>query len=47
LGPEKVKLFFPTDNTHTSRDGASLNAANVVKGIKQLKKCKLRKFIKG
>jgi lysophospholipase L1-like esterase len=47
LGPENVKLFFPTDNTHTSRDGASLNAANVVKGIKQLKKCKLRKFIKG
>ncbi len=46
MGPEKVKPLFPTDNTHTSREGAALNAANVVKGIKQLKKCKLKKYIK-
>lgn len=46
MGPEKVKLFFPTDNTHTSKDGAALNATNVVQGIKQLKNCKLKKYLK-
>jgi lysophospholipase L1-like esterase len=46
MGAEKVKPLFPTDNTHTSREGAAINAANVVKGIMQLKKCKLRKYLK-
>ena len=34
MGPEKVKPFFPNEHTHTSKDGAALNAVNVVKGIK-------------
>jgi len=45
LGPEKVKPFFPNEHTHTSREGAALNAACVVKGIKELKKCKLEKYL--
>ncbi len=43
MGPEKVKPFFPKEHTHTSKEGAALNAVNVVKGIKssnsKLKKC--------
>jgi len=34
LGPEKVKEFFPQDHTHTSPEGADLNAALVVAGLK-------------
>lgn len=45
MGPEKVKPFFPNEHTHTSKDGAALNAVNVVKGIKQIEKCKLKKYI--
>lgn len=45
MGPEKVKPFFPNEHTHTSKEGAALNAANVVKGIMQIKKCKLKKYI--
>lgn len=33
-GPEKVKTFFPGDHTHTNKDGARINAASVVDGIK-------------
>jgi lysophospholipase L1-like esterase len=45
MGPEKVKPFFPNEHTHTSKDGAALNAVNVVKGIKQIEKCKLKKYV--
>jgi rhamnogalacturonan acetylesterase len=45
MGPEKVKPFFPNEHTHTSRDGAALNAASIVKGIKELKKCDLKKYL--
>lgn len=34
LGPDKVKAFFPGDHTHTNQEGARLNAASVVDGIK-------------
>jgi lysophospholipase L1-like esterase len=34
LGPEKVKGFFPGDHTHTSQEGADLNASLVVAGLK-------------
>lgn len=44
MGPEKVKPFFPNEHTHTSKEGAALNAANVVKGIKQIKNCSLAKY---
>lgn len=45
MGPEKVKPFFPNEHTHTSKEGAALNAVNVVKGIKQIEKCKLKKYL--
>jgi len=46
MGPEKVKEFFPKDHTHTNRQGAVLNAESVIKGIRTLKSCELRKYIK-
>ena len=33
-GPEKVKAYFPGDHTHTNQEGARVNAASVVDGIK-------------
>lgn len=41
----KVHSFFPADHTHTNREGAVLNAQIVVAGIKELKKCKLKKYL--
>jgi len=47
LGQEEVstKLFL-TDHTHTNEAGAIINAAAVAEGIKQLKKCKLKKYLR-
>ncbi len=46
LGEENVKTMFTTkDNTHTSKEGATLNAASVVEGIKTLKDCTLAKYV--
>ena len=36
LGPEEVKKFFPGDHTHTNVEGAKVNAASVVQGIRNL-----------
>ena len=36
LGEEAAKKFFPKDHTHTGPDGAELNAALVVAGLKGL-----------
>ncbi|MGF2411608.1 rhamnogalacturonan acetylesterase [Ferruginibacter sp.] len=44
MGPEKVKPFFPNEHTHTSKDGAVLNAINVTKAIKQIKNCSLARY---
>ena len=41
----KVNSFFPADKTHTNKEGAVLNAEKVVAGIKELKKCNLKKFL--
>jgi rhamnogalacturonan acetylesterase len=41
----KVKSFFPADHTHTNKEGAELNAKKVVEGIKDLRKCKLKKYL--
>jgi lysophospholipase L1-like esterase len=38
LGPEKVDPLFADPHTHTSLEGAELNAASVVAGLKMLKK---------
>jgi rhamnogalacturonan acetylesterase len=46
MGPEKVKTFFPGDHTHTNAEGAKLNAASVIDGLKQLKDCPLLKYLK-
>ena len=34
MGPEKVKAFFPEDHTHTTPEGADLNASLVVAALK-------------
>ncbi|MEO7765865.1 MAG: rhamnogalacturonan acetylesterase [Ferruginibacter sp.] len=41
----KVSSYFPADHTHTNMEGAGLNADIVVKEIKRLKKCNLRKYL--
>ena len=41
LGPGRVAAFFPKDHTHTSADGANLNAALVVSGLRALEGCPL------
>lgn len=47
IGEEKVKTeFFVTDHTHTTKAGAILNAEAVAGGIKSLKNCKLKKYMK-
>lgn len=46
MGPEKVKGFFPKDHTHTNEAGAILNAELVTEGIKKLKGCELKRYIK-
>jgi rhamnogalacturonan acetylesterase len=46
-GEAKVKaVYFHTDATHTIEAGAKFNATAVVKGIKELKDCNLKKFLK-
>lgn len=45
MGPEKVKAFFPHEHTHTSKEGARINAASVVEGIKMSKERRLKKFL--
>lgn len=41
LGQDKVQALFPKDHTHTSVEGAQLNAALVVAGLKSLPGCSL------
>jgi rhamnogalacturonan acetylesterase len=45
-GPEKVKPFFPQEHTHTSKEGADVNAQSVVEGIKMNKSIALNKYLK-
>lgn len=46
VGQEKVgKEFFFNDQTHTSPAGARFNAEAVVTGLREIKKCKLGKFL--
>lgn len=47
MGPDKVlaQYFTPADHTHTSADGAKLNAACVVEGIRSLKDCPLAGYL--
>jgi len=41
----KAKYFTPADDTHTSPDGAELNAECVVVGLKKLKDCPLAPYL--
>jgi lysophospholipase L1-like esterase len=41
----KAKYFTPADNTHTSLEGAELNAKSVVEGLRQLD-CPLKGFLR-
>lgn len=45
-GPEKVKTFFPGDHTHTNNEGARINAASIVDGIKANPKNPLNQYLK-
>jgi lysophospholipase L1-like esterase len=44
-GPEKVKAFFPGDHTHTNQEGARVNAASVVDGIRANPKNALNTYL--
>lgn len=44
LGEEKVEPLFADPHTHTSRAGAELNAAAVIKGLNELKSPNLTRF---
>ena len=46
LGQEKVSPFFPNDSTHTNLEGAQLNAAQVVAGLKMLPDSPFEGFLK-
>jgi len=45
LGAEKVKTYFPGDHTHTNQEGARVNAASVVDGIRSNSKNTLNKYL--
>ncbi len=45
LGPVRVRELFPKDHTHTGPDGAFLNAAMVVSGLKALKSCPVMQYL--
>ncbi|MEP7111480.1 MAG: rhamnogalacturonan acetylesterase [Ferruginibacter sp.] len=45
MGKEKTSKFFPQDVAHTNKEGALFNAGIVVQGIKNLNRCKLRKYL--
>jgi rhamnogalacturonan acetylesterase len=46
MGPVEVKKLFPGDHTHTNVEGAIINAASVVEGLKMIKGgCPLTEFL--
>ncbi|HWI57662.1 MAG TPA: rhamnogalacturonan acetylesterase [Bacillota bacterium] len=47
LGQEKVNALFADDHTHTSPEGAKLNAQCVVEGLRRLQDCALTKYLVG
>lgn len=46
MGADKVKEFFPGDHTHTNEEGARMNAASVVEGLRKIKDCPLNGYLK-
>jgi lysophospholipase L1-like esterase len=47
LGPEKVNTLFADEHTHTTLEGAELNAASVVVGLRGLKDNPLAAYFSG
>jgi rhamnogalacturonan acetylesterase len=45
IGPEGVSALFPSDHTHTNREGAEMNAAAVVSGLKAARPCTLCPYL--
>ena len=45
LGKEKTSSFFPQEHTHTNGEGASFNAAVVIREIKALKELTLKTYL--
>ena len=45
MGADGVKKFFPGDHTHTNMEGAKLNAASVVDGIRSIKDLPLNPYL--
>jgi rhamnogalacturonan acetylesterase len=45
-GPEKVKAYFPNEHTHTSPEGAKINAESVIEGVQLNQNCPLNQYIK-
>ena len=45
LGKEKVGKFFPTDHTHTDKEGAKLNAEIVIAELRKLKSNPFKKYL--
>ena len=45
-GPEQVKNLFYGDHTHTNEEGAKINAASVVEGIRMLKQLSLNDYLR-
>ncbi|WP_374166635.1 rhamnogalacturonan acetylesterase [Arcticibacter sp. MXS-1] len=46
MGETKVAGLFPADHTHTNYDGAKINAAAVVEGLRGLKDISLKSYLK-
>ncbi len=46
IGQDKVDIFYSQDHTHTSAAGAVVNAASVIKGLREYQDCKLSEYLK-
>ncbi|WP_083257057.1 rhamnogalacturonan acetylesterase [Arcticibacter eurypsychrophilus] len=45
LGEAKVSTMFPSDHTHTNREGAEINGASVVEGMKTIQDLALNQYL--
>jgi lysophospholipase L1-like esterase len=45
FGPQVLDVYFKDDHTHSSLVGANMNAAMVVKGIRNLENCGLKNYL--
>jgi len=45
MGEQKVKSFFPADNTHTNLEGAKINAETVANELKRINPARIKKYM--